>query len=76
MTKTNQWQAPRRLNPKHIHLPIQTVEPKEYNPAYARVITNVVCELHEMQLNSEHKYHSHLVTYSLQKGLKQFGERI
>ena len=67
--------APQRLNLHQSHLPTQSVEPEEYDPAYARVIANFVCELNAMQLNSQHKHHSHLVTYSLQKGLKQFGER-
>ena len=51
------------------------VEYQEYDESEARIIAMCMAHYNDIARNPNHKSHSFIQTYSLQKGLKKFGER-
>jgi hypothetical protein len=52
------------------------VQMEEYDLTEAKVIAMIICQFNErMEASTIHHGNQHLVTYSLKKGIQQFGER-
>ena len=62
-----------RLNLHQSHLQSQAIEPQYYDPQEGHVLAITMHHIVEAARNPRHKHHSHVTTYSLNKGLKKFG---
>jgi hypothetical protein len=69
------YRAPAKLNLRQCHLHTQGYSKEEYSIETGRVIAEYINNFSHIKINKLHKRHSFVETFSLNKGLQNFGQK-
>jgi hypothetical protein len=67
--------APIKMNLHQCHLHTQGHAQDKYSTENAQVIAKIINNINDIMVNTNHKHHSFVETFSLKKGLQKFGQK-